>query len=1075
MCLHIPDCPQPWEQDAAFQYPSNLASPLDILLLASDGASDYGNKFGEPVINGFARTYGLRTPTSSAQQAPDDDNNNDDSKYWGSQRREYVKPIMFSSGMGQMEHTHATKGEPSVGLLVVKVGGPAYRIGMGGGAASSMMQGDNRDDLDFNAVQRGDAQMAQRVYRVLRACVELGPHNPIVSIHDQGAGGNCNVVKELIFPAGATIDVRSVVVGDASLSALEIWGAEYQEQFGLLLHPEREPLFNDMCRRENVTPAVLGTIDGSGRIRLWDSVEQRNVVDLDLKAVLGDLPRKTFVDRRLRLRPRPRQDAVGSSSTTLALPPGTSIVDMLHRVVALMTVGSKRFLTTKVDRSVTGLVAQQQCVGPLLLPLCGYAVTAQSHMALAGSATAIGECPSLTSVNPAAMARMAVAEMLTNLCGAAVTARVHIKCEANWMWAAKLPGDCASLLDAVASMRDVMISLGLAVDGGKDSLSMAARCPAGVTDEDDALQQDEEVVRAPGTLVVSGYCTMKDIRRKLTPDLKRAGGSSVVLVDIAQGRRRLAGSALAYVYGQLGGEYHDEGDNSSSDCPDVDNPTVLAAAFDHVQSLIAQQKPVRTGTSGVLAYHDVSVGGLLVALLEMAFAGNVGLNVAVHSQQLNSSSSNPGDTVATLFAEEVGMLLEVSDDALDSVLDGFRTCQVPCHIVATTRSDHVLHVKDNGVDVLLQADSSDGNTTSTTSSGENYSDIRYWRDKWEATSFALEMQQAAPQCVRAERDGLFSRTGPVYQVPWTPTPVTPCRLQQQKDVDSDVVPFRPCVAIVREEGSNGDREMSAAFHLAGFAVWDVAMRDIAAGHIKLSAFSGIAFVGGFSFGDVLDSAKGWAGVAQLSDVVRAELDAFFKREDTFSLGVCNGCQLMTLMSRVPSFLHEDSDAAAMENMRKKQPRFVRNKSGRYESRFSTVVVAHDSPAVMLKGMGGAKLGVWVAHGEGRAFFPDDAVKQAVLDQRLAPIRYVDDAGEVTKSYPHNPNGSDEGVAALCSRDGRHLAMMPHPERSVQLWQWPYATDEATRAGVSPWLTMFQNAYDWAVDAHVQQQQQQQQQ
>ena len=365
-----------------------------------------------------------------------------------------------------------------------------------------MMQGDNRQDLDFNAVQRGDAEMVQIVYRVLRACVEMGPFNPIVSIHDQGAGGNCNVVKELIYPAGATIDVRSVVVGDHTLSALEIWGAEYQEQFGLLLKPEHEVLFNTICERENVTPAVLGSIDGSGRIVPWDDVEQQNVVDLDLESVLGDLPQKTFIDSR-----------VTATFPPFIHPASLSIEDLLSRVLSLMTVASKRFLTTKVDRSVTGLVAQQQCVGPLLTPLCGYGVAATSHLSLNGAATALGERPTLTSVDPAAMARMSVAEMLTNLAGARVSRRAHIKCEANWMWAAKLPGDCASLLDAAAAMRDVMIELDIAVDGGKDSLSMAARCP----DED-------SMMRAPGTLVISGYCTMPDIRRKLTPDLKGRGG-----------------------------------------------------------------------------------------------------------------------------------------------------------------------------------------------------------------------------------------------------------------------------------------------------------------------------------------------------------------------------------------------------------------------------------------------------------------------------------------------------------------------------------------------------------------------
>lgn len=983
--LRIPGYPLPWE-DPAFRYPSRLASPLTIAVQASNGASDYGNKFGEPVVSGFARSYGLRLP--------------------GGERREYVKPIMFSGGMGSMDHSHAWKGTADVGLCVVKVGGPAYRIGMGGGAASSMVQGANRDDLDFNAVQRGDAEMAQKVVRVLRACVELGEGNPIVSLHDQGAGGNCNVVKELIYPGGATIDLRRIWVGDASLSALEIWGAEYQEQFGLLLRPESLPLFDALCSREKVVSVCLGTIDGSGRVTLYDAELGANVEDLDLEDVLGDLPQKTFVDTR---GPALRRAPVD-------LPAGVCLADVLDRVLRLMSVGSKRFLTTKVDRSVTGLVAQQQCVGPLQLPLADVAVVATSVLDLSGGATAIGERPSLTALSPAAMARMSVGEMLTNLGAASISSLPDVKCEGNWMWAAKMPHEGAALYDAAAALRDLMIRLEISIDGGKDSLSMAALCPGGADgDAGAAAAAAPETVKAPGTLVMTAYVNVPDVRVGWTPDLKRPGGSDVLLVDIARGRRRLGGSALAHVYGQLGGAP-----------PDVDDGgDTLRAAFDTIQA--------QHGGGRVLAYHDVSDGGVLTAVLEMAFAGNCGVDVVMDSAGLVAAdadaaiASAAAPWAASLFAEELGVLLEVASGADSAaVAASLEAAGVPVSVVATSRADKVVSVKDRGVDLLPGGD------------------VRALRDLWEATSFQLERQQAAPACVAEEQAGLAARVGPSYALTFTPAP-TPAAVM--------AAPAKVRVAVIREEGSNGDREMAAALHLAGMDPWDVSTSDLAEGRVTLGSFRGAVFVGGFSYADVLDSAKGWAGVVRYRATVRDQVEAFLARPDTFSLGICNGAQLLALLGVVPCGPAARPPSAS-------QPRFVHNTSGRFESRWSAVRIG-DSPSVLLRGMAGSVLGVWSAHGEGRAYFPDPAVREAVEAQRLGAVVYVDDAGEPTEAYPANPNGSTDAIAALTSPDGRHLAMMPHPERAAQLWQWPYLP-EGMREGLdaSPWLRMFQNARTW---------------
>jgi phosphoribosylformylglycinamidine synthase len=519
--LRIPDYPQPWE-DESFKYPPNLATPLEIEIEASNGASDYGNKFGEPLILGYTRSFGMRIPNG--------------------ERREWIKPIMFTGGIGQMDSGHTEKGKPKKKMLVTKVGGPAYRIGMGGGAASSMVQGENPEELDFNAVQRGDAEMEQKLNRVIRACVEMGGENPIVSIHDQGAGGNCNVLKEIIEPEGARIDVRKIPVGDETLSVLEIWGAEYQEQNALLIKPKHAEEFERLCLREKVPCAFVGEITGDGRAVLYDSEDNSTPVDLDLKKVLAEMPRKTFDIKR-----------VPSVLKPLELPDGLTVGDALLRVLRLVSIGSKRFLTNKVDRSVTGLIAQQQCIGPLGLTVSDLAVVAQSHFGVTGGATSIGEQPIKGLIDPAAMARMSVAEALTNIVWARVSSLEDVRCSANWMWAAKLTGEGAHIYDAAVAMSEFMSTLGIAVDGGKDSLSMAS-----------VDRETGEIVKTPGALVISAYVTSPDITKTVTPDIKRPGRSKLVYIDLGGGKYRLGGSALAQCFSQLG-----------DDTPDIEDPALL--------------------------------------------------------------------------------------------------------------------------------------------------------------------------------------------------------------------------------------------------------------------------------------------------------------------------------------------------------------------------------------------------------------------------------------------------------------------------------------------------------------------
>jgi len=962
--LQIPGYELPWE-DKTFEYPSNMASPLQIQIEASNGASDYGNKFGEPVISGYSRSFGMRLPNG--------------------ERREWVKPIMMSAGVGQLDARHSTKGEPEKGMIVVKLGGPAYRIGMGGGAASSRVQDSKTSDLDFNAVQRGDAEMENKMNRVIRACVELGAKNPIVSIHDQGAGGNGNVLKEIAEPAGAELHLRRVPIGDETMTALELWGAEYQENNALLIRPEHQELFRQICTRENLPFGFVGTITGDGVVKVHDEKDGSIPVDLALSDVLGKMPQKTFTSDHQDNKLVPFK--VETENAT----------DALDRVMRLLQVGSKRFLTTKVDRSVTGLVAQQPCVGPLQTPLADVGVIAQSHFPspetnkYTGVATAIGEQPIKGLVCPKAMARATVAEALTNLVFAKITALEDVKCSGNWMWAAKLPGEGAAMYDACEAMCDVMHEIGIAVDGGKDSLSMAATA-------------GKEVVKCPGQLAISVYAMCTDVTLTVTPDFRPIDGSKIFHVSTTD-KRRLGGSAVAQVYSQIGNE-----------CPDLDEPESLVKMFKATQVLI--------GERAIAAGHDISDGGIITAALEMAFAGNVGADI-----KMNDVGAS---LLESLFAEEIGLIIQAKDDTADRIAQVYKEHGVSCVEIGTVRADKMLSVSVDGKGIVLENEP-----------------MTKWRDVWEATSFELDKLQANPDCVEQEQKGLADRISPPYKL--TYEPVLDSSIEKTGD--------KPKIAVLRQEGSNGDREMASAFVAAGFDAWDVTVADLQAGRIKLSNFQGIVFVGGFSFADVLDSAKGWAGVIRFHETVWNEFQAFYDRPDTFSLGVCNGCQLMALLGWVPGTdVTYNKETHSVEWSR--QPRFIHNQSGRYESRFASVKVADTHNAMMLKGMEGSVLGVWISHGEGRAHFPNESDMSSAFKNGQVPLQFVDDAGETTEAYPFNPNGSPDGITALCSPNGRHLAMMPHPERSNLLWQWPWIPEGWCPESASPWSKMFQNAYTW---------------
>ncbi|NQS72411.1 MAG: phosphoribosylformylglycinamidine synthase [Desulfobulbaceae bacterium] len=954
--LHIPGYAQPWE--TPMPCPDTLAPALTIAIEASNGASDYGNKFGEPLIQGFIRSFDLRLKSGE-----------EDGERWG-----FLKPIMFTAGIGQIDGRHIEKKPAVQGMRIVQVGGPAYRVGFGGGAASSMLQGENESELDFDAVQRGDAEMEQKMSRVIRACNEMGGKTLIEVIHDQGAGGPANVLKELVEEAGGRIEIRNIRVGDPTMSVLEIYVAEYQERMGLLIAPENLPAFQAICAREKVVCEDLGEVTGDLRFVVHDKNNNSTPVNIEIDQLLGNLPQKTFIDTT-----RP------VAFTPFVLPDKLSLREALERVLRLLSVGSKRFLTNKVDRSVSGLVAQQQCCGPLQLTVADVAIMAQSHFALGGIATAIGEQPIKMLIDPAAGARMAVGEALTNLVWAKIDDLEQVKCSANWMWAPKLPGEGAALRMAAEAMAQAMISLGIAVDGGKDSLSMAARV-------------GDELVKSPRELVVSVYAVMADIRKKLTPDIKELD-SVLLLVDLAPGKQRLGGSALAQCFGAPLGTLGDE-------TPDLDDPALLRRVFLAVQELIAADL--------VLSGHDRSDGGLITTLLEMAFAGNCGLQLALQGQ------ANP---VAAMFAEELGLVLECRWSQLAEVKERLGAAGAMVSVLGTSTAKKAITIQYNGQLVL----------------DESMVLLRQW---WEETSYQLERLQADPACAEEERIISLDRSGPKYQLSFTPQPTAVSILSAKN---------KPKVAVLRDEGTNSDREMSAAFYSAGFAPWDVTMSDLLTGRVNLADFRGIAAGGGFSYADVPESAKGWATTILFNQRLQDQFQAFYERPDTFTLGVCNGCQLFALLGWVP-----------WQGLRaEEQPRFVHNRSDRFESRWSTVRV-QPSPAIMLTGMEDLVFGIHVAHGEGRLHFPDALVREQVRVERLAPLVYVDDSGRATEAYPFNPNGSTDGLAGLCSQDGRHLALMPHPERIFLAWQAHWLPQELQHLTVSPWLRMFQNAYHWCM-------------
>ena len=947
--LFLDNLPLRWETKVN-NFVTTFKTPVEILIDASNGASDYGNKFGEPIILGFTRSYGLSVRSKIMH------------------RLEYIKPIMFTGGIGQMRDEHKNKEKLEFGYLIVRVGGPVYRIGMGGGTASSRNQVDRNKNIDLDAVQRGDPEMENRVYKFIRTCIELGDNNPILSIHDQGAGGMANVTKEIIEPNGGLVCINNVILGDKTLSTSEIWSSEHQEQVSIIIHPKDSKLIKQIAKRENVPLSFFGYITDRGKIEVYDKNNSLTnfPVNLELKDISSSSIVKTY---NLYIN--------NNRLPTLAVPYPFSIKDALYNIFRLVTVGSKRFLTNKVDRSVTGLIVQQQCVGPFHTPLSNVAVVANSHFELRGIASSIGEQPIKGIIDYGCMVRMTVAEMITNLMWAEVSSFEDIKCSGNWMWALKgNPEEYYNLYSAVNELSYFLIKLGIGIDGGKDSLSMS-------------VKHKNTLIKSPNTLVLSSYVTCPNILNVVTPDFKGVG-NHILFINMSDGHNRLGGSCFAQIIKDIGNE-----------CPDIKDYKMLREVFICVQTLIKRNL--------ILSGHDRSDGGLLTTILEMCISSNIGC-------ELDITSNFP--VLSYLFSEEVGIVLEVSPDNIINVEHIFKGI-TDCYRIGKTTKEKQILLNFNGEELINES-------------------IIELRDIWEDTSFKLELRQANNDCVIQERNSFKHRIIPKIHI--NDKIIDLCKnytIPKNRNI------LKLKVAILRDEGSNGEREMAAAFYIAGFDVLDITMNDlIDSKEDILSKCVGIAFVGGFTYSDVFGAGIGWYNVIKSNKKILQQFDRFYNRDDTFSFGVCNGCQLMALLKWIPG-----------------NCKFIQNKSERFESRFSIVKI-RESPSIMLKNMTGCTIGIWVAHGEGRI-----KIDKTQYIDNITPIQYVNDNGNPTEEYPFNPNGSDNGITAVCSKNGRHLAMMPHPERCFMNWQLPWVPNNypLSKDSKSPWIAMFHNAYKWCID------------
>ncbi len=1065
--LRLPDALEPWEPppERWIGSPARIATALDIMTEGPIGGAAFNNEFGRPAILGYFRTY---------EQAG----------------RGYHKPVMLAGGIGSVRKEHVQKAPVAAGAALVVLGGPAFLIGLGGGAASSLAQGASAEELDFASVQRDNAEIQRRCQEVIDRCWAMGPRNPILSIHDVGAGGLSNAMPELVHDAGlgAVLELRAIPTGEPDLSPLELWSNEAQERYVLAIDPSRVDELAALCARERAPWAQLGVATADGHLRLTDRRGGPPPVDLPLEVVLGKPPRMVR-----------RAEVVPPVRVALDLG-GASIAEALDRVLGLPTIADKTFLVTIGDRTVGGLVSRDPMIGRFQVPVADCALTVAGFDAVTGEVMSLGERPPVALLDAAAASRLAIAEAILNLAGALIGALSSIKLSCNWMAAAGHPGEDARLYEAVRAASDTAIALGIAIPVGKDSMSMRtvwdgadapveaptahrtattgvprarptsptmqvpalppsdpaavaaelARLEAEIaveqvpvvdpdletierlgrmradrptipglevysTSEADAVAAQHKVdaavaaadaiedrmahgpprdaasrrsIVSPVTLVVTAFGPCQDVRLNVTPEL-RGDGHVLLLVDLAEGQGRLGGSCLAQVFGQLGDVP-----------PDLDTPSRLAAVFAALQALIS--------TRSISAYHDRSDGGLIVSALEMAFASGLGLELDI--------SHVHRDEVAALFAEELGAVIEVTADQSARVVSALTAAGARVVSIGRAVAGDRVRVTHAGTVVLDATRSA-------------------LRARWSHVTHAMQRRRDDPACADEEHAGRLDPEA---------VGLTASLSFDLVDAPAIASGVRPRVAILREQGVNGQLEMAAAFDRAGFEAVDVHMTDLVEGRVDLTDVRGAVACGGFSFGDVLGAGRGWAATFRYNPRARAALARFLERADTFLLGVCNGCQMV-------------ADLADQLPGAETWPRFVRNRSEQFEARLVLLRI-EASPSIFFAGMSGSRIPIANAHGEGRAEL--SPAQLAELETRgLIAARFVDGRGTVASAYPANPNGSPGGVAALTTGDGRLTIMMPHPERVIRNVNLSWRPREWTTDD-SPWMRMFRNARAW---------------
>lgn len=915
-------------------------TPMDILIKASNGASDFGNKFGQPLINGSVLTF----------------EHEEGGKKFG-----FDKVIMQAGGIGYGKLGDALKDTPKTGDKIVVMGGDNYRIGMGGGAVSSVATGEFSSGIELNAIQRSNPEMQKRAYNVVRALSEQD-ENPIVSIHDHGAGGHLNCLSELVEETGGVIDVNKLPVGDPTLSDKEIIGNESQERMGLVIDEKHIDHINKIAKRERAPIYVVGETTGDHRFVFENKKSGKNPMDWDLTHMFGSSPKTILEDQ-----------AATSNFEGLAYE-ASKIQEYLNNVLQLEAVACKDWLINKVDRCVTGRVAKQQAAGPIQLPLNNVGVMALDYRGEKGIATAIGHAPVSALIDPTAGSQASIAEALTNIIWAPIDAGIKgVSLSANWMWPAKNEGENSRLYEAVQGISDFACELGLNIPTGKDSLSMTQK-------------YKDDVVYAPGTVIISAVGEVTHLNKVVEPVLKPNYESSMVYIDLSEDDFKLGGSSFAQTLNKIG-----------DSAPHIKSAAKFAATFDAIQKLISDDK--------ILAGHDISAGGMLTALLEMTFAEtDLGLSIDL-------TGINGADDVQIFFSEKSGVLVQVAQADLADVTDALTAVGASHYTIGNVIGDRMMTVK--------------------TVTNTYMFDIDSLRDTWYKTSYLLDQKQSGEE-LATERKNNYKNQALSYEFPegfngdFAALGLNPDR-KEKSGIKA---------AIIREKGVNGDREMAYAMHLAGFDVKDVHMTDLISGAEDLSDVNFIAYVGGFSNSDVLGSAKGWAGAFLYNEKAKAALDAFYAREDTMSLGICNGCQLM-------------GELGLLYPEHEEHPKLLHNDSGKFESGFVNVTIPENN-SVMLGSLSGTRLGIWVAHGEGKFNLPEAESAYNIVGKYSH------------EGYPGNPNGSDYNVAGVASADGRHLAMMPHFERSVFPWNWGYYPEGNKNDVVSPWIQAFMNAKEWVL-------------